>query len=233
MASTDELSRLQIQHQLILDSAGEGIYGLDHDGRITFINAAATAILGWKLEDVQGRIAHDVHHHSHADGSPYPIDECLIYAALRDGEIHRVDNEVFWHVDGSCVPIEYTSTPIFEGDKPCGAVVVFRDISKRKEIERERAAAHEELINLQSEQQLILDAAGEGIYGLDANGNITFGNAASTEILGWQVEDTLNKKAHDVHHHSHADGSPYPREECPIYAALKDGEVHRVDDEVF
>ena len=56
-------------------------------------------ILGWKLEDVRGQRAHDVHHHSHADGSPYPLDECPIYSALRDGEIHRVDNEVFWHVE--------------------------------------------------------------------------------------------------------------------------------------
>ena len=233
MAGQTELSQLQAQHQKILDSAGEGIYGLDRDGRITFVNAAATATLGWKLEDVVGQIAHDVHHHSHADGSPYPRDECPIFAAIRDGEVHRVDDEVFWHVDGSSVPVEYTSTPIFDEGKPCGAVVVFRDITKRKEIEHEREVAHEELVDLQLEQQLILDAAGEGIYGLDADGNLTFGNAASCEILGWQLEDTLNKKAHDVHHHSHADGSPYPREECPIYAALTDGEIHRVDNEVF
>ncbi len=233
MAGQTKLSQLQAQHQKILDSAGEGIYGLDHDGRITFFNAVATATLGWKLEDVIGQTAHDVHHHSHADGSPYPRNECPIYAAISDGEVHRVDDEVFWHVDGSFVPVEYTSTPIFDEGKPCGAVVVFRDISKRKEFEREREVAHEVLVNLQLEQQLILDAAGEGIYGLDADGNITFGNAASSEILGWQVEDTLNKKAHDVHHHSHADGSPYPREECPIYAALTDGEIHRVDNEVF
>ena len=233
MAGQTELSQLQAQHQKILDSAGEGIYGLDHDGRITFVNAVATATLGWELEDVIGQAAHDVHHHSHADGSPYPRDECPILAAISDGEVHRVDDEVFWHIDGSSVPVEYTSTPIFDEGKPCGAVVVFRDITKRKEIEHEREVAHEELVNLQLEQQLILDAAGEGIYGLDADGNLTFGNAASSEILGWQVEDTLNKKAHDVHHHSHADGSPYPREECPIYASLTDGEVHRVDDEVF
>jgi len=75
MASNNEFSRLQSQHQLILDSAGEGIYGLDHDGRITFSNAAATEILGWRLEDVLGQVAHDVHHHSHADGSPYLLDE--------------------------------------------------------------------------------------------------------------------------------------------------------------
>ena len=233
MATIDELEQLKTQHQLILDSAGEGIYGLDCDGRITFCNAAATQILGWKLEDVVGKGAHGVHHHSHADGSTYPEDECLIYAALRDGEIHRVDCEVFWHVDGSCVPVEYISTPIIQDGKLNGAVVIFRDISRRQEVERDRAAAFEELANLEAAHQLILNAAGEGIYGLDADGNTTFGNAATYEILGWHVEDILGQKAHEVHHHSHADGSPYPRTDCPIYAALKDGEIHRVDDEVF
>lgn len=233
MTTNKELDQLQTQHQLILDAAGEGIYGLDGDGRITFSNAAATEILGWRIEDVRGQRAHDVHHHSHADGSPYPQDECLIYAALYDGEIHRVDNEVFWHVDGSCVPVEYISTPIMKDGKPNGAVVIFRDISRRQEIERQREEAHHELSKLQIAHQLILDAAGEGIYGLDSEGRITFGNSASTEILGWHVGDVRGQRAHEVHHHSHADGSSYPREECPIYAAITDGKVHRVDNEVF
>jgi len=233
MTTNKELEQLQTQHQLILDAAGEGIYGLDGNGMITFSNAAATEILGWRIEDVRGQRAHDVHHHSHADGSPYPQDECLIYAALYDGEIHRVDNEVFWHVDGSCVPVEYVSTPILQDGKPNGAVVIFRDISRRQEIERQREQAHDELSKLQIAHQLILDAAGEGIYGLDSEGRITFGNAASTEILGWHVGDVHGQRAHEVHHHSHADGSSYPREECPIYAAITDGKVHRVDNEVF
>ena len=167
MTTNQELEQLQTEHQLILDAAGEGIYGLDGDGRITFSNAAATAILGWRLEDALGRSAHDLHHHSHADGSPYPLDECLIYAAFYDGAIHRVDNEVFWHVDGSCIPVEYVSTPIMQDGKPNGAVVIFRDISQRKEIERQREEAHDELSKLQIAHQLILDAAGEGIYGLE------------------------------------------------------------------
>ena len=233
MTTNKALEQLQTEHQLILDAAGEGIYGLDGDGRITFSNAAATEILGWRIEDVRGRRAHDVHHHSHADGSPYPQDECLIYAALHDGEIHRVDDEVFWHLDGSCIPVEYISTPILKDGRPNGAVVIFRDISRRKEIERQREEAHDELSELQIAHQLILDAAGEGIYGLDSEGRITFGNSASTEILGWHVGDVRGQRAHEVHHHSHADGSSYPREDCPIYAAITDGKVHRVDTEVF
>ncbi|MCP5093637.1 MAG: PAS domain S-box protein, partial [Gammaproteobacteria bacterium] len=104
--------------------------------------------LGWKPEEVIGKRSHDIHHHSHPDGSPYPHTECPIYAALRDSEVHRVDDEVFWHVDGSAVPVEYTSTPILQDGEIQGAVVVFRDISQRKEIERQRAAAFQEIKQL-------------------------------------------------------------------------------------
>ncbi len=101
-----ELRHLQTLHELILDAAGEGIYGLDRNGKATFGNTAAKEILGWKPEQVIGKRAHDIHHHSHPDGSPYPHTECPIYAVLRDGEVHRVDDEVFWHVDGHAVPVE-------------------------------------------------------------------------------------------------------------------------------
>jgi PAS domain S-box-containing protein len=141
----DELSRLQTQHQLILDAAGEGIYGLNCEGNITFSNAAATEILGWTIEAVHGQSAHGVHHHSHSDGSKYPREECPIYAALKDGEVHRVDDEVFWHIDGSAVPVEYISTPIWQDGKLNGAVVIFRDISERKKIECQREAAYGEI----------------------------------------------------------------------------------------
>jgi len=145
LQASEDLKRLLKHHQLILDSAGEGIYGLDCEGRITFSNGAATDILGWKIEDVLGQRSHDVHHHSHADGRVYPRDECPIYAALHDGEIHRVDHEVFWHINGSAVPVEYISTPIWEDDKLAGAVVIFRDISERLEIEHQREVAYEEI----------------------------------------------------------------------------------------
>lgn len=147
----DELQQLRSRYELILEAAGEGIYGLDADGRITFGNAATEAIVGWKPTEASGRRSHDIHHHSHADGSPYPREQCPIYAALRDGEVHRVDDEVFWHVDGSPVPVEYTSTPILEDDRIQGAVVVFRDISQRKKLERQRATAFEEIKQLKEQ----------------------------------------------------------------------------------
>ena len=232
-SESEQLSQLRTQHQLILNSAGEGIWGLDKDGKITFGNKAAVEILGWELDKVLGKSSHEVHHHSHEDGSPYHRSECPIFASLQDGEVHHVDNEVFWHTNGSAIPVEYVSTPILKDGKPNGAVIVFRDNTQRRESELLRQQAYAALEQLQTTYQLILDAAGEGIYGLDKDGLITFSNMASTEILGWKGADMLGRLSHEVHHHSHADGSSYPRDDCPIYASIKDGEVHRVENEVF
>jgi PAS domain S-box-containing protein len=154
---TKEVSELQTLQQLILDAAGEGIYGIDKNGCVTFGNDAATAILGWGTEDILGKRAHDVHHHSHADGSTYPREECPIYAATIDGLVHREQDEVFWHTNGKPIPVEYTSTPILRAGKIEGAVVVFRDISKRKALEQEREQAFAEIRALKEQLELERD----------------------------------------------------------------------------
>ncbi|MEB3210252.1 MAG: ATP-binding protein, partial [Leptolyngbyaceae bacterium] len=91
----------------------------------------------------------------------------------------------------------------------------------------------EELKQLRRQYQLILNAVGEGVYGLDLDGNATFVNPAAAAMIGWDVEDLIGKSMHAVLHHSHPDGCAYPREECPIYAAFHDGVIHRVTNEVF
>ncbi len=117
---------------LILQSAGEGIYGLDEEGLTTFVNPAAEAMTGWLAEELIGRSQHALLHHSHADKRPYPRHECPIYMALKDGRMHRADDEVFWRKDGTSFPVAYTSTPILRNGKPAGAVVLFQDVSERK-----------------------------------------------------------------------------------------------------
>lgn len=138
-------------HDLILNSLGEGVYGLDKNGLGTFVNAAAIRILGWQEAEIIGKPLHDIHHHSHADGSPYPREDCPIYRALLDGTVHSGDNEVFWHIDGSAVPVHYTSTPIMSDGEVVGAVVVFMDISERLQLEAEREKAFEEISSLQEQ----------------------------------------------------------------------------------
>ena len=152
-----DLAKLQRIHELILNAAGEGIYGLDNQGRMTFANQASTEILGWGVEESLGQLAHEVHHHSHANGSKYDRVECPIYAAFKDGKVHRVDDEVFWHADGRGIPVEYTSTPIIEDGELTGAVVVFKDISERIQIEKQREEAFQEIKRLKEQLELERD----------------------------------------------------------------------------
>ena len=153
--SKEQYDQLQQTHALILNSAGEGVYGLDRNGAMTFANQASTEILGWSVEESIGKMAHEVHHHSHADGSEYAREDCPIYAAIKDGEVHRVDSEVFWHADGRAIPVEYTSTPIIKNGKPDGAVVVFRDVTERIRAKKEREEAYREVETLK--EQLLLE----------------------------------------------------------------------------
>lgn len=127
---------LERGNQLILDAAGEGIYGINAAGDTTFLNPAAERMLGWRSEELVGRNAHQVMHHSHEQGDAYAQTACPIYAAFSDGAVRRVTGEVFWRRDGSCFPVEYTSTPIQDSGRLVGAVVVFRDVSEQRESER-------------------------------------------------------------------------------------------------
>ena len=140
LSELEAARRSNEMHRLILEAAGEGIYGLDADGIATFANPAAEAMTGWKASDLIGKSQHAMIHHSHPDGSPYKPGTCPIYMALRDGQVHYCDSEVFWRKDGTCFPVAYTSTPIVREGKPDGAVVVFQELSDRKRREKAEAA---------------------------------------------------------------------------------------------
>jgi PAS domain S-box-containing protein len=142
----EALQRLSLQNELILNSAGDGIYGLDLEGRTTFCNPSAAQMIGWKVEDLIGKHQHDILHHSKPDGSPYPREECPIYAAFKDGAVHHVTDEVFWRKDGTSFPVEYISTPIRnDREELVGAVVTFQDITERKRAEEQLKKSYDEL----------------------------------------------------------------------------------------
>lgn len=141
--------RIQQQNRLILGAVGEGIYGLDTRGQTTFINPAAERILGWSAADMIGQDAHQLFHHSHSDGSAFEVSQCPIHASFTDGQVHRVDQEVFWHKNGEPIAVEYTSTPIFEMGRLVGAVVLFRDIRERQRTEARLREALSEVEQLQ------------------------------------------------------------------------------------
>ncbi|MCJ2116885.1 sigma 54-interacting transcriptional regulator [Methylobacterium sp. J-001] len=165
---------IERENQLILRAAGEGIYGVNADGVTTFINPAAERMLGWLATDLVGKDMHTTVHHTHPDGAQYHHHDCPIYAAFRDGAVHQVDSEVFWRKDGTAFPVEYTSTPIRDRGRLLGAVIVFRDISQRREAEeRLRSALAEvdslrerlELENAYLKEEIRLESHHQGIIG--------------------------------------------------------------------
>jgi len=137
---TAELKHLGHQQELILSTAGEGIFGLDVHGNHTFVNPAAAQMLGYTVDELIGRHSHTTWHYKKVDGSPYSAKECPIYATCKDGKVHHINEEVFWRKDGTSFPVEYTSTPITEDEKIIGAVVTFSDISERKQMQEELRA---------------------------------------------------------------------------------------------
>ena len=139
----EERDRLSNYNQLLLESTGEGMYGIDMDGDCTFLNRAAAKILGITADEARGRNMHSVTHHSHPDGSAYAADDCPIYRALRAGQSCRIDEDVFWRADGTSFPVEYSSSPILNEGRVEGAVITFADITQRKAAEVELVRAKE------------------------------------------------------------------------------------------
>jgi two-component system sensor histidine kinase/response regulator len=109
MAEAEERSRL------LLESVRDGIFGVDTQGRITFINPAGLQLLGYAADEVMGQMSHLLLHHSHRDGSTYPVEDCPMHAAYVEGASSTVEDEVLWRKDGTAVDVEYTAVPIRKG----------------------------------------------------------------------------------------------------------------------
>jgi diguanylate cyclase (GGDEF)-like protein/PAS domain S-box-containing protein len=132
--------------RLLLASTAEAIYGIDREGKCTFCNPACLSILGYRsAEELIGCNMHERVHHSHADGSPYPVGQCQIFTAFRENRGTHADSEVLWRADGTSFPAEYWSYPIRRGNQVIGAVVTFLDISERVRAERNLHEAHASL----------------------------------------------------------------------------------------
>jgi two-component system sensor histidine kinase/response regulator len=178
----EERNRVMQQMESLLDCTGQCIYGINLQGDCTFINRATWELLGYRPEDAFGRNMHYLVHHHKADGSVYPMDQCPTYRAYKKGESCRVDGEVLWRKDGTPVPVEYSSFPIFEGGNVTGAVVAVVDITERKRAE-EKLRESEQLFRSIFENSQI------GIGLLKINGLEHFSNRALHEMLGYRGEE--------------------------------------------
>jgi PAS domain S-box-containing protein len=157
------LGEAEERSRLLLESAEEGIFGVGEGGLVNFINPAGLAMLGFEANDVIGQKIHPLIHHTRTDGTPYPIEDCPMHQSLIQGVSNRRDNEVLWRKDGTSFPVEYTSVPIRKNGSNAGTVVVFRDISERKEADRilkESRATARGLLDATQESLLLLNREG-------------------------------------------------------------------------
>jgi diguanylate cyclase (GGDEF)-like protein/PAS domain S-box-containing protein/putative nucleotidyltransferase with HDIG domain len=193
--------------QLILDSAAEGIYGIDNNGNCTFCNNSCLKILGYRDQaDLIGKNMHYQIHHSRKDGTPFPLDECRIFRAFQKGERVHVHDEVLWRSDGTSFEAEYFSYPQYKDGKIIGAVVTFMDITERKKAEREivylsfndpltglynRRFFEEELKRLDTERNLPLSIIVGDVNGLKVTNDV-FGHFAGDMLLK-KAADALRK----------------------------------------
>ncbi|MDF2094355.1 PAS domain S-box protein [Aquibaculum arenosum] len=152
-----ERGAAQLETGQILNSVADGLHVVDRQGKTIRQNPAARAILGWGPEEVLDNFSHNLFHHHHPDGRPYPIEDCPVYHTLADGKTRRSEGEVFFHKDGRPIPVEFESSALYGADgEMIGAVVSFRDVS-------ERIAAEARTRELQQQLERLIDQATVGI----------------------------------------------------------------------
>jgi PAS domain S-box-containing protein len=180
----ERLEQAEERSRLLLESAQEGIFGVAEDGLVNFINPAGLALLGFEASEVIGQKIHPLIHHSRPDGTPYPVEECPMYHSLTQGTIGNRDDEVLWRKNGSSFHVEYTSVPIRKKDSIAGTVVVFRDISERKQAEE---ALRESEINMRT----IFENSPLGMIHFSKDGTILDCNDMFVELMGSSREKLI------------------------------------------
>ncbi|MGH8094483.1 MAG: PAS domain S-box protein [Chthoniobacterales bacterium] len=203
----EKLKKLMRQHELILKSTAEGIHGVSLEGRITFENPKAIELLGWTGSELIGQPAHETIHHSHADGTAYPVESCPIYASMRDGQTRRVTNDVFWRKDGSSFRVDYVSAPVRSDEgEILGCIVTFKDNTEQ--------FTAEQRLKLQEQQyRLLFETNPNAMWVFDPGTlEILAINEAATKQYGYTREEFLRLKLTDLH---------LPEEQSALRKAIK------------
>ncbi|MCP5136651.1 MAG: transporter substrate-binding domain-containing protein [Gammaproteobacteria bacterium] len=144
LETENERQEAEERSRLLLESVDEGIFGLDDDGRVSFVNPAGARMLGWEPDELIGRRMHALTHHSRPNGLRYPIEECPMHDTYVSGTAHHVDDEVLWRKDGSSFAVEYHSLPMRKAGRLVGAVITYRDVSALKRLAEELRVAKEQ-----------------------------------------------------------------------------------------
>src|SRR5258706_3584324 len=172
--------------KLILDSAGEGIFGLDRQGKVSFSNQVATRMFAEANAQIIGKELRHLVEHTKADGSSFAKGVSPILAPLEDGVPREAGDEIFRLSDGRCLPVDYTSTPIVERGEVTGVVVNVRDISRRKQAEQQALRSSEQF-------RAFSESANDAIIAADSRGNIIYFNPSAERIFGHRTQDVIGK----------------------------------------
>ena len=147
---------------------GDGIYGVDADGMVTFVNPAALDVLGFPAAELIGREAHATFHAKRDDGTPYPFDSCYVTEAITGHKVTNAEEDSYLRADGRAVPVEVTATPLIDDGQAIGAVVVFRDVTQRREVDRMKS----QFVSIVSHELRTPVTAIRGALGLLAGGAV-------------------------------------------------------------
>lgn len=204
--------------RLLLDSTAEGIYGIDLEGKCTFCNSACVTILGYTHpHDLLGKDMHQLIHHSHHDGTCFPVEECRIFKAFKSGEGSHVDDEVLWRADGTSFIAEYWSYPQIRDGKTVGAVVTFLNITERVKSEETLRESNERFSTAFNSAPVMMSISvlENGVY-LDVN-------QAFLEVSGFTREEVVGRTAVELGWMAEADRRQMKEQ------LLQDGKIQGMD----
>ncbi|HYQ72282.1 MAG TPA: PAS domain S-box protein, partial [Gammaproteobacteria bacterium] len=206
------LKETQEHSQMLLDTMAEGMYGVDTRGFCTFVNQSFLKILGYEREeDLLGSHIHEMIHHSHADGSHYPSDECRVYRTYRGNRSSHVDDEVFWRRDGTSFPVEYWSHPLQRNGETVGSVVTFQDISSRR-------LAEEKLQSVRQMLQHIINTVPNYVFWKDRDSVYLGCNEAFAQLACLQhPEEIIGKYDHELAWSKYA--NQYRRDDAEVISS--------------
>ena len=169
----------------VFQCMGEGLYAVDAQGHVLTVNRSAAAILGYKPEELLGKVMHDTTHYKHRDGTPFPKQECSGFKVITTGETVKVEHDYFIRKDGSFVPVSYTSSPIQKDGRIVGAAVAFQDISARLEQE-----AH--LRKTEAHLRLVYQEVQIGTWEWQVNSDVLHLSPEFADICGLQGVSTTS-----------------------------------------
>ncbi len=188
LESESRLRRLLQLNETTMASMGEGVYTVDAQGRVTSMNAEAERMFGWTETELLGQRMHDITHHSHPDGTPFPVDECSGFRVLRDGRVLKDFQDTFIRKDGTFFDVSYSSSPLRDPEGTiAGLVVVFQDVTDRRAAEREIGA-----------KARLLDLTHDAIIVRDLGDRIVYWNRGAEQMYGWSAEEAVGRVSHDL-----------------------------------